>query len=159
MIRRPPRSTRTDPPFPSTTLFRSLGDPIDGTSGFVDGSPDHAVMVALLDEGVTEAAWVLQPAHDRLWVAARGQGVTVDGVPVRRAPAPSDPGELLGIVKTRYVGGTQAELLRERSSGFGAVDQGPGAAGIEYPALVAGDVDFVLYWRVLPWDHADWEGD
>src|SRR3546814_12734066 len=42
-------------------------DPIDGTSGFVDGSPDHAVMVALLDEGVTEASWVLQPAHEPLW--------------------------------------------------------------------------------------------
>src|SRR3546814_4348723 len=26
MIRRPPRSTRTDPLFPYTTLFRSLGD-------------------------------------------------------------------------------------------------------------------------------------
>src|SRR3546814_19351660 len=26
MIRRPPRSTPTDPRFPSTTLFRSLGD-------------------------------------------------------------------------------------------------------------------------------------
>src|SRR3546814_13358939 len=25
MIRRPPRSTRTDPPFPYTTLFRSVG--------------------------------------------------------------------------------------------------------------------------------------
>src|SRR3546814_18260431 len=25
MIRRPPRSTRPDPPFPYTTLFRSLG--------------------------------------------------------------------------------------------------------------------------------------
>src|SRR3546814_1837422 len=24
MVRRPPRSTRTDPPFPSTTLFRSV---------------------------------------------------------------------------------------------------------------------------------------
>src|SRR3546814_2697039 len=27
MIRRPPRSTRTDTPFPYTTLFRSLADP------------------------------------------------------------------------------------------------------------------------------------
>src|SRR3546814_3088455 len=27
MIRRPPRSTRTDPLFPDTTLFRSLGQP------------------------------------------------------------------------------------------------------------------------------------
>src|SRR3546814_12137190 len=26
MIRRPPRSTRTDTPFPYTTLFRSVGD-------------------------------------------------------------------------------------------------------------------------------------
>src|SRR3546814_20194877 len=29
MIRRPPRSTRTDTPFPHTALFRSLGDPLD----------------------------------------------------------------------------------------------------------------------------------
>src|SRR3546814_3018302 len=29
MIRRPPRSTRTDPPFPYTTLFRSVGADLD----------------------------------------------------------------------------------------------------------------------------------
>src|SRR3546814_10977328 len=29
MTRRPPRSTRTDPLFPYTTLFRSKGDPVD----------------------------------------------------------------------------------------------------------------------------------
>src|SRR3546814_20988762 len=29
MIRRPPRSTRTDTLFPYTTLFRSLGDVVD----------------------------------------------------------------------------------------------------------------------------------
>src|SRR3546814_13421672 len=36
MIRRPPRSTRTDPRFPSTTLFRSsdfIGRPFGGKSG------------------------------------------------------------------------------------------------------------------------------
>src|SRR3546814_13584004 len=32
MIRRPPRSTRTDTLFPYTTLFRSLGGPVGGRS-------------------------------------------------------------------------------------------------------------------------------
>src|SRR3546814_3987160 len=30
LIRRPPRSTRTDTPFPDTTLFRSDGQPVGG---------------------------------------------------------------------------------------------------------------------------------
>src|SRR3546814_12920271 len=33
MIRRPPRSTRTDSLFPYTTLFRSLVEPVDGQEG------------------------------------------------------------------------------------------------------------------------------
>src|SRR3546814_4034450 len=43
MIRRPPRSTRTDTLFPYTTLFRSVarkgqpGDPQDALDGHVDG--------------------------------------------------------------------------------------------------------------------------
>src|SRR3546814_9440217 len=35
MIRRPPRSTRTDTLFPYTTLFRSLGN--EGSGGALDG--------------------------------------------------------------------------------------------------------------------------
>ncbi len=33
---------------------------------------------------------------------------------------------------------------------------GPGAscAGIDYPRLIDGELDFVLFWRTLPWDHA-----
>src|SRR3546814_1341632 len=36
MIRRPPRSTRTDTPFPYTTLFRSLREPCESLG---NGSP------------------------------------------------------------------------------------------------------------------------
>src|SRR3546814_1076175 len=36
MIRRPPRSTRTDTLFPYTTLFRSQIDPVDYQSGVAD---------------------------------------------------------------------------------------------------------------------------
>src|SRR3546814_12344469 len=37
MIRRPPRSTRTDTLFPYTTLFRSDGDTAADPAGAVDG--------------------------------------------------------------------------------------------------------------------------
>src|SRR3546814_16430818 len=39
MIRRPPRSTRTDTLFPYTTLFRSIGDALR-----VDGFADHVAV-------------------------------------------------------------------------------------------------------------------
>src|SRR3546814_2601208 len=41
MIRRPPRSTRTDTLFPYTTLFRSHGAATSGVSGVVGGFVGH----------------------------------------------------------------------------------------------------------------------
>src|SRR3546814_4684544 len=57
MIRRPPRSTRTDTLFPYTTLFRSDGSPVDGptapiTWGGVGTDAQHAVF-QLLHQGTT----------------------------------------------------------------------------------------------------------
>jgi fructose-1,6-bisphosphatase/inositol monophosphatase family enzyme len=131
-----------------------LIDPIDGTSNFVAGSDDHAVMVALLERGETVAAWIFQPAHDQMWSAVRGQGTTVDGTQVRRGSPSRDPARLTGIVKTRYMPEGYGSRFHERGQVFGALSHGPGAAGVEYPAVVAGDVDFILYWRTLAWDHA-----
>src|SRR3546814_16657373 len=49
MIRRPPRSTRTDTPFPYTTLFRSLGGASTHTtkSSVADGAFDNDVEALL----------------------------------------------------------------------------------------------------------------
>src|SRR3546814_12507618 len=61
MIRRPPRSTRTDTLFPYTTLFRS------GGRGMTD--PDK--LLKMLDRGQRAAA---QP-HDHVWLgASAGKG-------------------------------------------------------------------------------------
>src|SRR3546814_4076809 len=44
MIRRPPRSTRTDTLFPYTTLFRSrIGDPLIGVLHIIGGQLAHVV--------------------------------------------------------------------------------------------------------------------
>src|SRR3546814_5094218 len=58
MIRRPPRSTRTDTLFPYTTLFRSVGD------GVVVLELGFAIVV--LEARVVEVALALQPRFCRL---------------------------------------------------------------------------------------------
>lgn len=131
-----------------------LVDPIDGTANFAAGSPDYAVMVALCERGRTTAAWILQPEHDVLAVAQLGGGTTVNGVPVAAQDPGGDPSTWSGVVKDRFL---PPELVPTVEAG--AAELGPrrsigACAGLEYPGLLAGSVDFLFYWRTLPWDHA-----
>lgn len=58
-------------------------DPIDGTRAFMSGSPDWAVCVALLDDGVPIAGIVHAPACEATYVALRGGGATCNDAPIR----------------------------------------------------------------------------
>src|SRR3546814_17298783 len=71
MIRRPPRSTRTDPLFPYTTLFRS------------NKACGHVVMSTLSPSLMVE----LQGAHDEI-------GIALIAAPVFGVPAVAANGEL-----------------------------------------------------------------
>lgn len=129
-----------------------LVDPLDGTNNFVRGSPDFATMVVRLRHGTPVAAWVYAPAHDRLTVAEAGGGTWHEG---QRIIAPdTEPSEPpLGMFYTRYL---PASLRRQLDAvPPDAVRRGrpSSAAGIEYPRLLTGHSDFIIYWRTLPWDH------
>src|SRR3546814_8870056 len=50
-IRRPPRSTRTDTPFPYTTLFRTLAGPYRPADGIARSHEAHRRRHALLADG------------------------------------------------------------------------------------------------------------
>ena len=63
-----------------------LVDPPDGTSQFLDGSPDRAVMLALVQAGTVLAAVVHQPQHQRTYMAELGSGTWRDGVRLWTAP-------------------------------------------------------------------------
>src|SRR6478736_8037551 len=54
-------------------------DPIDGTANFSAGHPPFGIMIALLDEGETQASWIYDPLSHRLCHAVRGGGAFVDG--------------------------------------------------------------------------------
>jgi len=49
-------------------------DPIDGTKEFVSGTPEYALSVALVEDGLPILAAVYNPATEELFAAASGQG-------------------------------------------------------------------------------------
>ncbi|TNM42723.1 inositol monophosphatase [Nocardioides albidus] len=118
-------------------------DPVDGTKNFVNGSPDHAVMVAEVRGGEVTRGWIWQPQHAASYVAERGAGawrngerlgVTVagDGVPFRTA-------------RRSWVG--------QELDGLGTLELTWACCGVDYPHLIAGDAQALLYSRSMPWDH------
>ncbi len=56
-----------------------LVDPIDGTRDYIRGRDGWCVSVALVADGHPIFAIMAAPAQQKLWVAARGEGVTCNG--------------------------------------------------------------------------------
>src|SRR3546814_3807155 len=79
MIRRPPRSTRTDTLFPYTTLFRSL----DGTREYGEARTDWAVHVALAINGKPAVGPVALPGLDLVLRSDRPQPPPAANSPLR----------------------------------------------------------------------------
>src|SRR3546814_8315760 len=74
MIRRPPRSTRTDTLFPYTTLFRSVCQPVAPLRGMIEQlnpqqqaavtlSPQHALVLAGAGSGKTRVLTTRSEEH------------------------------------------------------------------------------------------------
>lgn len=123
-------------------------DPVDGTKNFVHGSPDHAVMVAEVRDGQTVRSWIYQPQYDRSYVAELGAGAYRNGERLRRPGLLDiDPASLRGRTSVRaQVGAQHGGLLPLELSWI--------CCGVDYPNIVEGQADFILYSRTMPWDHA-----
>ncbi len=118
-------------------------DPVDGTKNFVHGSRDHAVMIAEVVAGETVRGWIWQPEHETAWVAERGAGVRRNGELIRRAPAGDQP-----------QGATSIWSRRGRQPvGLPALVGTWVCCGVDYPRLIEGAADYVLYGHTMPWDH------
>ncbi|SOC50379.1 fructose-1,6-bisphosphatase [Blastococcus aggregatus] len=132
-----------------------LVDPLDGTTQFLAGSPDHAIMLALVDRGQTVAAVVHQPQHGRTYTAELGGGTWRDGVRLHREPAdPGDLAALRGAVLRRFLSPDARRAIEANEHRFGDLAPQTTCAGVEYPRIVEAQADFVLFWRTLAWDHA-----
>lgn len=144
------------------TLLRALSaapavwivDPVDGTRNFASGSPDWAVMVALVLDGTITASWIWQPLARHMFRAELGGGAWVDGTRTSLGPRPPDVAQLHGSLSTTFVEPDVTTRLWAAASAFRQVGRTSGCAGVEYPAVATGQHDFTAFWRTHPWDHA-----
>ncbi|MGB5951901.1 MAG: inositol monophosphatase family protein [Ornithinimicrobium sp.] len=121
-------------------------DPVDGTKNFVRGSADHAVMVAELREGICVRSWIWQPRQERSYVAERGAGVwRGDHQLTRTALTPETPPRAVTSIRT---------WLGIELGPVGPLELTWVCCGIDYPQLIEGAADLIVYGGTLPWDHA-----
>ncbi|KJK60118.1 inositol monophosphatase family protein [Saccharothrix sp. ST-888] len=131
-----------------------LVDPVDGTSNFVAGRPDFAVMASLVRAGQAVAAWIWQPMSQTAYSAELGAGAWRDGHRLVRRPTDDAPEKWRGTLKSRYLDPAEHHRMLTSARVFGQVSGGLRSAGMEYPLIAEGEQEFILYWRTLPWDHA-----
>jgi myo-inositol-1(or 4)-monophosphatase len=63
-------------------------DPIDGTRGFLAGSDEWTVSLAVVEDGRPAVAVLVQPSTGRTWTARTGAGAHLDGDRLAVAPPP-----------------------------------------------------------------------
>lgn len=129
-------------------------DPIDGTGNFARGNENFAIQVALVRRGRTEAGWIHAPMLKRLAVAERGGGVLLDGRRAQIRPSDKPAAELKGTLHAgQFSTREMARLMQQRRSRVDA-QKSRSAASVEYLRLLGEEMQFSLFTKLKPWDHA-----
>jgi myo-inositol-1(or 4)-monophosphatase len=131
-------------------------DPLDGTLNFVHGFPYYAISIALLDGARITHAVVLDPVHDELFTAVRGQGAHLNGAPLRVSSCTHLANALVGTVfPTRASPRMPGYLpmfnaLVTRCAGI----RRAGACALDLAYLAAGRLDGFWVMSLERWDVA-----
>jgi len=127
-------------------------DPIDGTANFAAGETPFGIMVALVVNGVSEAAWLLDPVANRLCSAGRGEGAFINGE--RVTARTSGEAKPVAGLSTRYLPPELRGEIEQRAAGKLHCVGIPRCAAEQYPRVMLGTNDLALFWRTHVWDHA-----
>ncbi len=125
-------------------------DPLDGTANFAAGRDRFAMIVSLVHDNETIGGWILDVPNDRMAVAQKGNGVTLDDAPVHGTTPEGPPSGLVGY-RIRKEFDRQLEQSQRRRLGELATLN---CAGREYIEILDRRFDFCLYRMTKPWDHA-----
>ena len=128
-------------------------DPVDGTGNFARGKAAFAVMVGLIIGGVTRAAWIHDPVKGRTAVGEHGGGAFMAGQRLQVAAA-RPTAEMTGTLHASNFApddiAARVKAGREKVTALPSLS----CAGLEYLNLLTGEMEFTLFTRLMPWDHA-----
>ena len=131
-------------------------DPVDGTANFCAGLPLFGVMAAAVVRGEVAAAVIHDPVIDDTALALRGEGAwseTPEGLRTDlRVAAPVPVAHMGGAASWRYLREPlRATVLRNLPRVHSSWDYR--CAAHEYRALAAGHWHYLVFNRLMPWDH------
>ena len=133
-----------------------LVDPVDGTLNLVRGLPGWACVVALVEEGTTEIAFVRDVTASQTFWGLRDEGAWRDS---ERMRVREDVGLDAALVSTylhpskRGMPGVD-EVNRALVTGVGALRAGAGSGSLELAWIADGRLDGWVQPDLAPWD---WE--
>ena len=127
-------------------------DPLDGTNNFAVGKPPFGILLALADKGEILSGWIYDPLSDRLCIAHKGQGATVDGERVAARTTGQEPP--VAAISLMFLDQSEREAMKTKIAPHYTLVDIPRCAAEQYPRLVLGVNDISVFERTLPWDHA-----
>lgn len=132
-------------------------DPVDGTWNFAAGLPLFAVMAAVVQKGEVVSGVIYDPVGDDWIMTERGCGcfqVFPDGRMIRQTfSAPKALTDMIGTASVAYIDrDKRAEVLANLAKVN--ILAAYRCAGHEYRLGAGGNLDFMMYNKLTPWDHA-----
>lgn len=131
-------------------------DPIDGTSNYAAGVPLFAVMASVVVKGETIAGVIYDPMGDDWVLAERGSGAwqkRPDGHATRLKVADSVPlGQMAGMSSVGFLPDDVRPQVYANHAKL-RMASSYRCAGHEYRTFAAGHLHFVMFNKLMPWDH------
>jgi myo-inositol-1(or 4)-monophosphatase len=127
-------------------------DPLDGTSNYAGGFPYFCISLALLWEGQTRLGLVLDPVRDECFVAERGSGAWLNGMPLASPFIGEDLGDCLAIVDLKRLPESLLARLGARAP-YRSL-RSLGSVALEWCWLAAGRGRLYLHGGQRLWDYA-----
>jgi fructose-1,6-bisphosphatase/inositol monophosphatase family enzyme len=131
-------------------------DPVDGTSNFAAGLPLFGTMAAAIVKGEVVASVIHDPVMDTSSLALRGEGAweqAADGTQRDLHVAAVVPlSQMAGAASWRYLPAALRDVVLPNLRKLAQIYDFRCAAH-EYRMIAAGHCHFLMFQRLMPWDH------
>ncbi|MCO5729973.1 inositol monophosphatase family protein [Rhizobium sp. SSA_523] len=131
-------------------------DPVDGTFNFASGIPAFGVMASIVYRQETIAGIIYDPMGDDWVMAEKGGGAFLrrpDGDALKLSVAAAKPvPAMIGMASAGYFFGEEREKILANLAKV-RMFASYRCSAQEYRTFAGGHVDFVLYNKLMPWDH------